>query len=69
MDKIRAYFKYATERAVKTIAQTALATIGGTALGVMDVNWVSVLSVSALAGIMSLLTSVLQYDRVPAEEK
>jgi len=69
MDKIRAYFKYATERAVKTIAQTALATIGGTALGVMDVNWVSVLSISALAGIMSLLTSVLQYDRVPAEEK
>jgi len=53
---------------VKTIAQTALATIGGTALGVMDVNWVSVLSISALAGIMSLLTSVLQYDRKPVEE-
>jgi len=68
MDKIRAYFAYATERAAKTIAQTALATIGGTALGVMDVNWVSVLSISALAGIMSLLTSVLQYDRKPVEE-
>jgi len=68
MDKVRRYFDYATERAVKTIAQTALATIGGTALGVMDVNWVSVLSISALAGIMSLLTSVLQYDRKPVEE-
>jgi len=67
MDKIRAYFDYATERAAKTIAQTALATIGGTALGVMDVNWISVLSISALAGIMSLLTSVLQYDRKPVE--
>jgi len=67
MDKVRRYFDYATERAVKTIAQTALATIGGTALGVMDVNWVSVLSISALAGIMSLLTSVLQYDRKPVE--
>lgn len=69
MDKIKKYFDYATERAVKTLAQTALATIGGTALGVMDVNWISVLSISALAGIMSLLTSVLQYDRVPVEGK
>ena len=68
MDKVRRFFDYATERAVKTVAQTALATIGGTALGVMDVNWVSVLSISALAGIMSLLTSVLQYDRKPVEE-
>jgi hypothetical protein len=67
MDKVRRYFDYATERAMKTIAQTALATIGGTALGVMDVNWISVLSISALAGIMSLLTSVLQYDRKPVE--
>jgi hypothetical protein len=69
MDKIKKFHNYATERAVKTLAQTALATIGGTALGVMDVNWVSVVSISALAGIMSLLTSVLQYDRVPVEGK
>lgn len=68
MDKVRRYFDYATERAVKTVAQTALATIGGSAIGVMDVNWLSVLSISALAGIMSLLTSVLQYDRKPVEE-
>lgn len=65
MGKVKRYFDYATERAIKTVAQTALATIGGTALGVMDVNWISVLSISALAGMMSLLTSVLQYDRVP----
>jgi hypothetical protein len=69
MDKLKQFHNYATERAVKTLAQTALATIGGTALGVMDVNWVSVVSISALAGIMSLLTSVLQYDRVPVEGK
>ena len=68
MDKVRRYFDYATERAVKTVAQTALATIGGSAIGVRDVNWLSVLSISALAGIMSLLTSVLQYDRKPVEE-
>jgi hypothetical protein len=68
MDKIRKYLDYAVERCTKTVAQTALATIGTTALGVIDVDWVSVLSVSALAGIMSLLTSVLQYDRKPAGE-
>ncbi len=63
MDKLTAYFTYATERCAKTVAQTALAAIGGTALGVLDVNWVSVLSIAALAGVMSLLTSVLQYDK------
>jgi len=68
MDKIRKYLDYSVERCAKTIAQTALATIGTTALGVIEVDWVTVLSVSALAGIMSLLTSVLQYDRKPAGE-
>ena len=68
MDKIRKYLDYSVERCVKTVAQTALATIGSTALGVIDVDWVTVLSVSALAGIMSLLTSVLQYDRKPVDE-
>ena len=69
MDKLRRYWDYAAERAAKTLAQTALATIGVGAVGVLEVDWVNVGSVSALAGIMSLLTSVLQYDRVPAEEK
>ena len=65
MDKIRLYLDYAVERCAKTIAQTALATIGSAAIGVLEVDWLMVLSVSALAGIMSLLTSVLQYDRKP----
>ena len=65
MDKIRLYLDYAVERCAKTIAQTALATIGSAAIGVLEVDWMMVLSVSALAGIMSLLTSVLQYDRKP----
>jgi hypothetical protein len=69
MDKLRRYWDYAAERAAKTLAQTALATIGVGAVGILEVDWVNVGSVSALAGIMSLLTSVLQYDRVPAEEK
>jgi hypothetical protein len=69
MDKLRRYWDYAAERAAKTLAQTALATIGVGAVGILEVDWVNVASVSALAGIMSLLTSVLQYDRVPVEEK
>ena len=68
MDKLRKYLDYSVERAVKTVAQTALATIGTAAIGVLDVDWLMVLSVSALAGIMSLLTSVLQYDRKPVSE-
>jgi uncharacterized membrane protein YidH (DUF202 family) len=67
MDKLKRFHEYATERALKTWAQTALATISVGAVGIFDVDWVNVLSVSSLALIMSLLTSVLQYDRVPVE--
>ena len=68
MDKLQKYLDYSVERAAKTVAQTALATIGTAAIGVLDVDWLMVASVSALAGIMSLLTSVLQYDRKPVSE-
>ena len=63
MDKVREYFSFAGERAVKTVAQVAIATIGVNAVGLLDVDWVQVLSVASLAGVMSLLTSVLTYDK------
>ena len=48
----------AAERAVKTMAQTAAALIGTGAVGILDVDWAQIASVSALAAIVSLLTSV-----------
>lgn len=63
MDKWKAFWSYAGERAIKTFAQTALATIGVGATGLLAVDWLNVVSVSGLAGVMSLLTSVTQYDK------
>lgn len=51
------WFKAAGVRAIKTVAQTAAATIG-TAAVLGEVNWVAVASAAALAGVLSLLTSV-----------
>ena len=54
---MKEWFKCAGIRAIKTVAQTAVATIG-TAVALGDVNWVLVASAAALAGVLSLLTSV-----------
>lgn len=51
------WLKAAGIRAIKTVAQTAAATIGTSAI-MSDVNWTLVASASALAGVLSLLTSV-----------
>ena len=56
-DYAKKWFKAAAVRAIKTVAQTAVATIG-TAVALGDVNWIAVASASALAGVLSLLTSV-----------
>jgi hypothetical protein len=49
---------------IKTVAQTAIAVITGSqVLNVIDVDWGQVAGIAALAGVMSLLTSVLVYDK------
>ena len=52
------WVKAAGIRALKTFAQTAVGMLGGEAVGLMEVDWVAVLSVSAVAALASLLTSV-----------
>lgn len=55
--KIKKWLKAAAVRAVKTVAQTAIATIGSSAV-ISSVDWRVVLSASALAGVLSVLTSI-----------
>jgi hypothetical protein len=54
---LKKWIKFAGIRALKTVAQTAVATIGTGAV-ISEVNWVAVVSASAVAGILSLLTSI-----------
>lgn len=55
---MKAFIRAALIRAIRTIAQTAIATIG-TAAVLSDVNWALVLSASLLAGLLSILTSIV----------
>ena len=64
---MRDFIKAAAIRAVRTIAQTAVATIGTAAL-IERVNWLAVLSASALAGVLSLLTSLTGLPEVREEQ-
>ena len=62
-EKAKKWLKAAAVRAVKTVAQTAVATIG-TAAVLSSVDWTMVASASLLAGVLSLLTSVVGLPEV-----
>lgn len=52
------FWSYAGERAIKTVAQSAIAVLGSGSIGLFEIDWVSLASVSLGAGLLSVLTSV-----------
>lgn len=59
------FWKAAAERAIKTFAQAALALLSGDGMGVLDVDWGTIASVSGLAAIASILTSLVSLGLGP----
>lgn len=68
MKNFKSWIRCAGTRAVKTVAQTAVASIG-TAVIFSDVNWITVVSASLLAGVLSLLTSVAGLPEVERSDE
>lgn len=65
---IKRWIKAAAVRAVKTVAQTAVATIGTSAV-IDSVNWQMVISASLLAGLLSVLTSIAGLPEIKEEKE
>ena len=63
------WIKAAGVRAIKTVAQTAVALIGTNAIGITEVDWIGVASGAALAGVVSLLTSLAGIPEVSADDQ
>lgn len=53
------FWNYAGERALKTVAQAALAFLGTGSIGLFEIDWVSLASVSLGSGLLSILTSIV----------
>lgn len=53
------FWNYAGERALKTVAQAALAYLGTGTVGLFEIDWAAMLSVSLGAGLLSILTSIV----------
>lgn len=66
-NKLKKWIRAAAVRCVKTVAQTAIATIGTSAM-IGDVNWLMVISSAGLAGLLSILTSIAGLPEVKEDK-
>lgn len=62
------FWSYAGERAIKTVAQSALAFLGTGTVGLFTIDWYSLTSVSLGAGLLSILTSIVTKTQVDKSE-
>lgn len=67
MPKFKKWLKAAGIRAVKTVAETALAVIGTNSVGITDVDWLGLLSACLLSGIITLLTCIKGLPEIAEE--
>ena len=68
-ESTKIWFKAALIRALKTVAQTAIATIGTSVVAISSVDWLAVGSTSLLSGLLSILTSIKGLPEVTETEK
>ena len=66
MTNWKEWAKAAGIRALRTVAQTAVGLLSGNLIGITEVDWLGTLSVSAMAGLLSILTSLAGLPEVPA---
>lgn len=64
----KAWWHAAGIRCVKTVCQTAVAMLTSGAVGILDVDWIGIISASALAGVVSILTSLAGLPEVKDHE-
>jgi len=63
------FWSYSGERSLKTFAQAAVAFIGSGTVGLFDINWFNLLSVSLGAAFLSILTSIITHGKATHEEE
>lgn len=67
MEKFKLWAKATSIKVVKTMAETALAVIGTTAIGLFDVDWIGLLSACALSGIVTIFFNIKKIPDVKEE--
>lgn len=66
-ENVKKWLKAAGIRAAKTVSQTAVGMLTGNMVGIMEVDWLAVLSVSALSGVVSILTNIAGLPELKGE--